>query len=250
VSFGGAYSNHIHALAYAGKLFGFNTVGIIRGEYDAKNPTIIDVKSYGMTVEFITRQQYKRRHDSDYLQQLQAQYPNALIVPEGGSNQMALYGLAEVMDELSTQQVDYLCCPCGSGGTTAGLIAANAPTTKIISVPVLKDADYLKQQIIDLVGRPISHEKWDFIQDYHFGGYAKLKPQLLTFIEQFYHQYQIQLEPVYSGKMFYAVFDLIKQGYFPRSSHVVLLHTGGLQGINGMQQRNLLPANWLGKNSP
>jgi len=245
VSFGGAYSNHIHALAVAAKYYGFKTHGIIRGEYDPHNPTIQDVIAAGMKLEFVTRLEYKQRHDQDYLAKIAQRFPDALIIPEGGTCPSALTGVAEIMQELAPHNVDYICTPCGSGGTTAGLLSAQHSNTDIISIPVLKKAAYLKQQIIDLVDKPALEQKLQFLEGYHFGGYGKFTPELLSFIEDFYQRFNIQLEPIYSAKMVYAVFDLIEQGHFPRGSHIVLLHTGGLQGLNGLIQRKLLPEQWI-----
>lgn len=245
VSFGGAYSNHIHALAFAGKIHDLKTHGIIRGEYDQNNPTMQDVISAGMTLDFISRVQYKQRRNPEFLEQLRQEHPNALIVPEGGTNKLALDGVAEIMQEIALDNVDYLCTPCGSGGTTAGLLSANSPNTQVLSIPVLKNASYLKQEIAELLGTTDALTNLQFIEGYHFGGYGKVKAPLLSFIEEFYQITQVRLEPIYSGKMVYAIFDLLKQGYFPRGSHVVLLHTGGLQGLNGLIQRQQVPPGWL-----
>jgi len=245
VSFGGAYSNHIHALAFAGKAHGIKTHGIIRGEYDPNNPTIKDVLAEGMTLEFISRQQYRQRDQPEYLALLQQRFPQALIIPEGGTSKLALSGVAEIMDEIAQQGCDYICTPCGSGGTTAGLISSKASNTCVLSIPVLKNAGYLKQDIISLLDDEQKNPNWRFIEGYHFGGYGKIKPELLIFIEEFYRTCDIRLEPIYSGKMVYAIFDLIAQDYFPRGSHIVLLHTGGLQGLNGLIQREILPTHWL-----
>lgn len=246
VSFGGAYSNHIHALAAAGQRFGFDTVGIIRGEEDPSNPTIADAKNFGMTIKYVTRKEYKRRHDQDFILQLQQQYPEAMIIPEGGTNLAALKGVSEIIGEISDVNPDFICTPCGSGGTTAGLITSAASTTQIVSIPVLKGSNYLVNEINKLVRQfNITNNNWDFIEGYDFGGYAKVTPELIEFITRFYDETAIKLEPVYSGKMFFAIFDLIKRGYFAPGSRIVAIHTGGLQGINGLKQRKLVAADWL-----
>ena len=246
LTFGGTYSNHIHAFAAAGKLNSFRTIGIIRGEEDLDNPTIADAKAWGMQIKYVSRLEYKKRHDPEYLQGLQLSYPDALIIPEGGTNITALKGVSEILNELIYIAPDFVCTPCGSGGTTAGLICGATADTKIVSVPVLKGAAYLKDLINTLVQQcNITNDNWDFIDGYHFGGYAKITPELISFIEQFHNETKIELEPIYSGKMFYAVFELMKQGYFPENSTVVAIHTGGLQGVNGLKQRGLLPQNWL-----
>ena len=246
ITFGGAYSNHIHAFSAAGKIFGFETIGIIRGEEDLDNPTIRAARAAGMIIHYVTRQQYKKRQDRAYLLTLNQRHPDAIIIPEGGTNLSALRGVSEIVTELAECKPDFICTPCGSGGTTAGLLVGATSQTKIISVPVLKNAQYLIAEIHNLIGQlAIKNDNWDFIDGYHFGGYAKVKPQLLNFIERFHRETQIELEPIYSGKMFYALFDLMAQGYFPKNSTVVAIHTGGLQGVNGLKQRGLLPQDWL-----
>lgn len=246
VSFGGAYSNHIHAFAAAGNIYDFNTVGIIRGEEDLENQTIADAKKFGMTIHYVTRAEYRQRHNPEYIEILQQKFPNAQIIPEGGTNTTALKGVSEILGELADHNPDYVCTPCGSGGTTAGLIVGAPLQTKVISIPVLKNANYLVDEINSLVRRSgVSNNNWSFIDGYHFGGYAKIKPELIVFIEQFFKQTSIELEPIYSGKMFYGIYDLIRQGYFPAGSKIVAIHTGGLQGVNGLKQRGLLPTDWL-----
>lgn len=241
LSFGGAYSNHIHALAAAGHAFNFETIGLIRGEADSENPTIIDAKQNGMTINYLSRLEYRKRHDPSYLLQLQQQFPDALLIPEGGTNVAALKGVGEILTELADHNPDFIITPCGSGGTTAGLIAASPPHTKVISIPVLKKASYLIEEINNLVTDVgIKNNNWSFIEGYHGGGYAKIPPELVEFIKQFTQQTAIEIEPIYSGKMFFALDDLIKQGYFPAGSRIVALHTGGLQGLRGLKQRGLL----------
>ncbi|MDP2560870.1 1-aminocyclopropane-1-carboxylate deaminase/D-cysteine desulfhydrase [Psychrobium sp. 1_MG-2023] len=243
LSFGGGYSNHIHALAYAAKASGLSSKGIIRGEYDPFNPTIAQARSAGMDIEFISRLEYKSRHDPAYLTQLQQKHPDHFIIPEGGTSKFALQGVAEIINELPND-VTHICTPCGSGGTTAGLLTGAKESQQIVSIPVLKKAAYLQNEIATLLGVEQHLMQLDFIEDYHFGGYGKIQPELLTFIEDFYQDFGIILEPIYSGKMFYAIFDLIKQGFFPPGSHIVLLHTGGLQGLAGLKQRKLIPEDW------
>ena len=246
ISFGGAYSNHLHALAFAAQDVGIKVHAIVRGEYDPLNPTIAAIKVQGVTVEFVSRLEYRQRNDAQYISQLQHKYPNATIIPEGGTNELAVQGVAELIDELPMSEIDYICVPCGSGGTTAGLLSRLPVNTKVISVPVLKNAAYLKEQIASLI-RPL---QWDntnllFIEGYDFGGYGKIKPELLAFIEDFYQQTGVKIEPIYSGKMIFAICDLMSKGYFKRGSTIVLIHTGGMQGLDGMRQRKLVPQDWL-----
>jgi len=238
ITFGGAYSNHIHALAYAGKLYNFETLGIIRGEYDPENPTLQQAQAAGMKLKFISRIEYKKRHAPEFLREVQQQYPHSMVIPEGGSNAQAIEGVKELLKEIPRDCSDYIVCPCGSGGTTAGLLSCADDNQTIVSIPVLKNADYLKAEILNL--SQTTDENLQFITQYHQGGYGKITPLLLSFIKQFYRQHHIQLEPIYSGKMMYAFYDLVKSDYFRPGSSITLIHTGGLQGLNGMKQRGIL----------
>nr|WP_275441490.1 pyridoxal-phosphate dependent enzyme [Psychrobium sp. MM17-31] len=238
LSFGGAYSNHIHSLAFAGQANGLKTIGIIRGEYDPNNPTIRDAKEAGMHIEFVNRSDYRRRFDQDYLSEIQDKYPNALIVPEGGTNDLALLGLAEMVEEIPKEKAQFIITACGSGGTSAGILKAMQPEQTLISIPVLKKADYLKQEIIDLAKCNV--HQLQFLTEFHQGGYGKVTPELVTFIEQFETTHAIQLEPIYNGKMMIAFYQLVRENYFKPHSSVTLIHTGGLQGLNGLKQRGII----------
>lgn len=242
ISFGGAYSNHIYALAKAGEVFGLETLGIIRGEYDPLNPTIQFAKHCGMKLQFVSRIEYKKRYNIDYLTQLNETYPNSVIIPEGGTNPLALTGFKELIQEIPKEKADFIISPCGSGGTTAGLLAHSYDKQIIISIPVLKDSEYLKHNIIELVGN--NKHQLEFFDNYHQGGYGKINKKLLDFIEHFNNKHNILLEPIYSGKMFMAFYDLLEKGHFKPGSSITLLHTGGLQGLNGMKQRGLIPKDW------
>lgn len=245
LSFGGAYSNHIHALAYAGRHYGLKTIGIIRGEYHADNPTIEQVTSAGMNVEFISRKDYKHRFDDDFLNNLKQLHPKALIIPEGGSNKLALRGLSEMVKEIPTRNADYIVCPCGSGGTSAGILKALTPNQRLLSIAVLKNVHYLKDEICQLAGN--NSQQLEFRTEFHEGGYGKVTSELISFIDNFYDEHNIQLEPIYSGKMMMGFYELVEQGFFEPNTHITLIHTGGLQGINGMVQRKLVPQKWIKK---
>lgn len=235
LTFGGPYSNHIYATAAAAKLFGFKSIGIIRGE-EPKEPsyTLKFAASQGMRLQYVDRTTYRGKDDAAYLQQLQAQYPTAYIIPEGGTNQYALHGVAELVGELDLP-FDYLCSACGTGGTLAGLVAGLKGEKYILGFSSLKGDDALTAQIDSLVKEytGASYHNYSVNFDYHFGGYAKVKPELIDFIKSLKTQHNIQLEPVYTGKMMYGIYDLIKQGYFPKGSTIVAVHTGGLQGLSG-----------------
>lgn len=247
LSFGGAYSNHIHALAAAGYHLGFETSAIIRGEpHYASNPTLKQAQKWGMKLHFVSRKEYRQREDHQYLQTLQNKFPEALIIPEGGSSQLAIPGVMELCDELmqqSSKSIDHIFTATGSGGTLAGLIAGfsnkqQKKSTRITGIAVLKQADYLLTNIDHLLGQAnqSSLNDWQLLTQFHGGGYAKVTPQLRDFCLQFEKDNGIPIEPIYTGKMFYALFELIKQDYFNDGDNIVALHTGGLQGLKGLNK--------------
>lgn len=248
ISFGGAFSNHIHALAYACKVHNINAIGLIRGEYHYReNFTLSWARHWGMSLNFVDRLTYKQRYEETYLAQLQSEYPNAFIVPEGGSNQFALPGMGEVIHELNVQtKFDYLLTPVGSGGTLAGLALANKGVHQLVGIAVLKQHGYLEQQVTKLLGdKANTTSNWRVIDEYHDGGYGKYSQQNAHKIKEFSQKTGVPFEPVYSGKMLIGFLNLLEQGYFKENSTVVLLHTGGLQGLGGMCERGILnKADW------
>ncbi len=248
ITFGGCFSNHIHACALACKQQQLSAIGIIRGEEDNQdNYTLAWAKHWGMQLSFVDRKTYRLRNEKSYLQHLQQQYPDYLIVPEGGSNALALIGMAEVIDELNQQsEFDTLLSPVGSGGTLAGLISADKNQHKILGISVLKQDGYLVKQVNDLLPEHAkAHTNWQLMSQYHGGGYAKFSAQDAQRIRSFSAVVGIDFEPVYSGKMILALLDLMSTGYFPAHHRIVLLHTGGLQGLAGMFERGILnPNEW------
>ncbi|RDV14150.1 1-aminocyclopropane-1-carboxylate deaminase/D-cysteine desulfhydrase [Pontibacter diazotrophicus] len=239
LTFGGAYSNHIAATAAAGKAFGFKTVGVIRGEEHLPlNPTLRFATSCGMQLQYVSREKYRQKDDPAFLQELSEQYNQPYILPEGGTNTLAVKGCTEIVKDISIDY-DYVCCASGTGGTVAGIIASLAGKKQVLAFPALKGGDFLQKEIEQLVynfcGQ--TYHNWQLITDYHFGGYAKVKPELLAFMQAFQKQHHMPLEPVYIGKMLYGLFDLIQKGFFPSGSRVVAIHTGGLQGNAGFKER-------------
>lgn len=241
LSFGGAFSNHIHALAAACNHFQFKATGIIRGEnHYASNPTLSQAQQWGMQLQFVDRKTYRLKEQTEYLHTLQTQYPNAYIIPEGGSNNLAIPGVEEVVTELmqqSTQPIDHLFTATGSAGTMSGLISGilkHSHATQVHGIAVLKNAHYLEQSVVNFVPQA-EQLNWYLHTNFHEGGYGKISPALATFCRQFVDQTQIPIEPIYTGKMFYALWQLIEQGYFSAGTHIVALHTGGLQGLTGLK---------------
>jgi 1-aminocyclopropane-1-carboxylate deaminase len=232
LTFGGAFSNHILALAAVGKEFGFETIGIIRGEELAdqvdKNPTLKFAKSCGMRFKFMSREAFRNKTSDDFIEHLKIEFGDFYLIPEGGTNTLAIKGCEEILTKQDAD-FDYICCSVGTGGTISGLINAAQPHQKILGFPALK-GDFLQEEISNFA----TNLNWELITEYHFGGYAKITTELISFINQFKEDYGIPLDPVYTGKLMYGVMDLLKKGYFPEHSKILVIHTGGLQGILGM----------------
>ena len=232
LTFGGARSNHLYATAAAGRAMGIKTIGIVRGEeYPAKETdTLSFCKSQGMQLVGVTRTEYRRRNEAQYIQDLKKHYGNPMVIPEGGTTLRALPGVAELVEETANQlekTVDYYAVAAGTGGTAAGILSAGA---KVLAFSALKGGEFLRNDILDLTGKEEIGLNLQLFTHYHFGGYAKHKPELLQFMEEFEQIHNVLLEHVYTGKMLFGLYDLIKQGYFPAGTTLVAVHTGGLQG--------------------
>ncbi len=235
VTFGGAFSNHIAAVAAAGKTFDFETIGIIRGEelidkIDA-NDTLQYAVSCGMQLKFISRADYKEKDSLLYKEKLKREIGAFYLIPEGGTNALAIKGCEEILND-QDDAFDFICASIGTGGTISGLINCSKLSQQVLGFPALKGA-FLKDDIRKFV----SKDNWKLIEDYHFGGYAKVSLELITFINDFKRQTKVPLDPVYTGKMLFGILDLVKKGYFKRGTSVLAIHTGGLQGISGMNKR-------------
>lgn len=234
LTFGGAYSNHIAAVAAVGKEVGFNTIGVIRGEelepkiYD--NDTLSFARKCGMKLHFVSRKDYRNKASQSYWDQLIQDHGECYIIPEGGTNELAIKGCEEILTD-DDESFDYICCAVGTGGTISGLINGCTPNQKVLGFPALK-GDFLQEDI----RRFAINARWELIGDYHFGGYAKINAELVAFINQFKRTKDVQLDPVYTGKMMFGILDLINKGYFPKGSRILAIHTGGLQGIPGMNR--------------
>jgi len=239
VSFGGAYSNHIHALAFAANGLGLQSVGFIRGQWSDDNPTLGDAKRWGMQLISLSREEYRLKSDPGFLCELKKQFPNALWIPEGGSNTAALRGVSELMGLIEQQlpDLDVLVSACGTGGTLAGLIAGASKTRAILGVPVLKGAGFLNADINQLLlnAKLTAGCAWQLDLEGHYGGYAKVKAEHKVHMRQLEKQHDILLEPVYTAKMWRRFDELVSSGYFARGSKVALLHSGGLQGRRGFK---------------
>ncbi len=232
LTFGGAYSNHIAATAAAGKEYGIKTIGIIRGEEldENKNPTLRFAKECGMQLRFVSREEY-RKIKIDPANYPIAQSPNYYIIPEGGTNAPAIKGCTKIASLIDIP-FDYVCCACGTGGTLAGITISLKEKQQAIGFSVLKAPGYHKEEIIKWLAHfhIYTSANLHIEENYHFGGYGKHTPELLKFISDFEDQNGIPLDQVYTGKMMFGVYDLIRKNYFPKDSTVIAIHTGGLQG--------------------
>lgn len=231
ITFGGAYSNHIAAVAAIAQELKIPSVGIIRGEELRecfyKNDTLKTANARGMQFRFVTRAQYREKET--LTAHLAQEFPTALILPEGGTNDLAIEGVQHMLND-ETVNFNYLCCAVGTGGTLAGLLKYAAPSQKVVGFPVVAD-ESLRSRIVQLSG------KQDFaLIDAHDGGYGIINKETVAFINEFYTSYGIPLEPIYTAKMMQKLLALIEDDFFPAESRVLAYHTGGLQGIAGANE--------------
>jgi 1-aminocyclopropane-1-carboxylate deaminase len=228
LTFGGAYSNHVYATAATAHELGFTSIAIIRGEETLPlNPTLRFAKERGTKIYYVTREAYRTKSSVDFIQPLYERFGDFYLIPEGGTNALAVKGVEEFAHSLGNE-FDYLCCAMGTGGTLAGLIRGLINTKEILGFPVLMGGAFLKEEVEKLIGTSYTH--WKLFTDYHFGGYAKTTPELLHFISRYEHVHNHLLDQVYTGKLFYGIYDLIRKQYFSRGSTILILHSGGLQG--------------------
>tara|TARA_B110000503_G_C7073580_1_gene381905 strand:+ start:273 stop:1208 length:936 start_codon:yes stop_codon:yes gene_type:complete len=232
LTFGGAFSNNVLAVASAGYENNFKTIGIIRGEELATtaevNPTLQKAQSLGMQFKFISRAAYRNKNNSEFLKDLEKEFGNFYLLPEGGTNDLAILGCEEILTN-EYKKFTHVCCSVGTGGTIAGIINSSFNDQQIIGFPSLK-GDFISKEISNFTKK----KNWSIDSDYHFGGYGKVSDNLIRFINDFHQVHQIPLDPIYTGKMMFGIFDLIKKDYFEKGSKILAIHTGGLQGIKGM----------------
>jgi 1-aminocyclopropane-1-carboxylate deaminase len=225
LTFGGAYSNHIFATAAAGREMGFKTVGIIRGEEKTSvNPVMQFARHAGMKLHFVSREVYRQKGEANFIQKLHEQFGDFYLIPEGGSNELAVKGVQEFAEGI-IGNFDYICCPVGTGGTLAGLINGFKGSGTIVGFSVLKNGSFLTDEIRRLGA---AYGNWNIQTSYDFGGYAKSAPLLTLFVEDFWKEYNIPIEVVYSAKMMAGIFDLLSKGFFGRGSKILAIHTGGI----------------------
>ena len=241
LTFGGAYSNHIYATAAAGRLFGFKTIGIIRGEEHLPlNPTLSFAVSKGMKIHYVNRKSYREKNSSEFIDQLKEKFGKFYLLPEGGTNKLAVKGASEIISNIDID-FDYVCCACGTGGTLAGLITGLNGKKKALGFSVLKGSSFLLNDVEKLIYESAGekYNNWDINLDFHFGGYAKINSDLIGFIKRFQKITSIPIEPIYTGKLLFGVYNLILNNYFRNGINILVIHTGGLQGLMGMKNKIL-----------
>jgi len=239
LTFGGAYSNHIAATAAAGNEYGFKTIGIIRGNELGENlektlqenPTLKFAHEQGMHFHFVTRENYRKKTTPEFIQNLFKMFGQFYLVPEGGTNKLAVKGTEEILTK-DDAEFDYICSAIGTGGTIAGIINTALPHQKVLGFPALKE-NFLHNDI----QKYVRQDNWELIRDYNRGGFAKIDEKLVDFINMVNNLHNLPLDPVYTGKMMFGIIDLIKKDYFPKGTKILAIHTGGLQGREGMNVR-------------
>ncbi len=237
LSFGGAFSNHISAVAAVGKMHGLKTIGIIRGEELGtnpdesirSNPTLQQAEANGMRFKFVSRFDYRLKKETIFIDQLKEEFGDFYLIPEGGTNALAIKGCEEIL-KAKDKKFDFICAAMGTGGTLAGLVNSAGQNQTVVGFSALK-GDFLKAEVDKYT---LPDKNWSFIDRYHFGGFAKVDEEIITFINDFKLETNIPLDPVYTGKMMYGIVDLIEKGYFFPGAKILAVHTGGLQGIEGM----------------
>lgn len=243
LTFGGAFSNHIAATAAAGKEYGFDTKGIIRGEEVAElNPTLTFAKKCGMQLHFVSRALYQNKEALNKYVEEHFSSQNYYSIPEGGSNELGIKGCKEITKDIPID-FDYVCCACGTGSTITGIALSLKEHQHAIGFQVLKGENYIKTEVekwlthfkLSLPAEQVGEKKWEINEAFHFGGYAKLKPELLNFMLQFEKENAIPLDYIYTGKMMFGIMALIKAGKFKKGDKIIAIHTGGLQGNKGFE---------------
>jgi len=238
VTFGGAYSNHIIATAVAGKMFGFRTTGIIRGEQPQKlSHTLRLAKEYDMQLIFVSRREYRNKKIP---KGLAGPSDDIYLINEGGYGKLGVNGAAEILDHCKKENFSHLTCAVGTSTMMAGLIKASLSHQETIGVAVVRNETTLKEELLELLSPVERNKKFQLITDHHFGGYAKHKPGLIDFMNELYKDTSIPTDFVYTGKLFYGIFQMIRNELFPNDSNILIIHSGGLQGNFSLPKRTLI----------
>ncbi len=238
LTFGGAFSNHIHATASAAHAAGLPSIGVIRGQdADLSNPTLRHAKEMGMVLRLVDRESYRNKDSPEFLDKLKEEFGDFYLIPEGGTNELAIAGTKEIMGK-ETTEFSHICVSIGTGGTFAGLAATIENHQNLLGFSSLK-GDFIYRQISELLAKyEISPRgRLAIHAEYHFGGYGKTKPELIEFLKWFHSEFGIPLDPIYTGKLAFSLWDLIGKDHFAKQSRILMIHTGGLQGNAGFSEK-------------
>lgn len=239
ITFGGAYSNHLAATAFACKEMNLKCMGIVRGERpDLLSPTLSFCKENGMQLEFISRESYKEKNERGFADELKNKYGDHVLIPEGGFSIEGKDGAALINGFLCGKNYTFVCLPVGTATTFSGMIEGKYDKSKILGFSVLKGFKDIEKRLLAL--NVTAQKKYSLVGDYHFGGYAKKTDELISFMNDFYKQHKIPLDFVYTGKMMFGINDLINKKYFPKDSQILCIHTGGLQGNSSLPRGTLI----------
>tara|TARA_B110000467_G_scaffold162295_1_gene185219 strand:+ start:733 stop:1653 length:921 start_codon:yes stop_codon:yes gene_type:complete len=231
ISFGGAYSNHLLALSYIGKLYGLSTLGIIRGEELLKkklNSTLQKCNDFGMKFIYVSREEYRKRNNKKYIDSLQKLYKDSFIIPEGGTNHLGVKGCEEILTK-KDEDFDVICCPVGSGGTISGLINSKNKNQKVLGFSALKASG-----INNVISNFVNNNNWELYDDVFFGGYSKVDNRLVSFINETYSSTGVLLDPIYNSKMLFRIINLILIDKWIYGDKILIINTGGLQSVYEM----------------
>ena len=239
ITFGGAYSNHLAATAAACKENNLSCIGIVNGSKPEKlSHTLLFCRQMGMQLEFITREQYSKKNETPFIENIKQRYSGCILIPEGGYSRKGIDGAALISNYYKPYDFTHICCATGSGTTLAGLIGSSDPQQKIVGISVVKNMRDIEMKM-ECFNRSHTIKNYVLLQDYHFGGFAKKTPVLIDFMNNFFNDHRIPLDFVYTGKMMFGVNDLIRNNYFSEHSKVLCIHTGGLQGNLSLPPRTL-----------
>jgi 1-aminocyclopropane-1-carboxylate deaminase/D-cysteine desulfhydrase-like pyridoxal-dependent ACC family enzyme len=231
ITFGGPWSNHLIATAYAARQAGLAATGIVRGEKPPMlSATLTAAMEYGMQMEFVSRREYREKNEPGFLNRLTDRYPGAYIIPEGGAGLTGILGSEDILRSIDAGKYTHIGCAIGTGTMFLGLVRASVPGQLVIGVPVLKGVDQLSALEPGSLLSPEQSARTCFLTGYHFGGYARHPPELLNFMNDFYRETGVPSDIVYTGKLFYAIRDSIIKDHFPKTAHLLVIHSGGLQG--------------------
>jgi 1-aminocyclopropane-1-carboxylate deaminase len=241
LTFGGAYSNHLAATAYACRLLQLKSIGIVRGEKPEQlSYTLQQCLQDGMQLKFISRQQFAKKENTAFIDDLKAEFGECIIIPEGGYHPLGAKGAALIMDLIKDNSYTHICTASGTATTAAGILIAAKREQTVVSFPVLKGITDNKIRIKELTGNNDEFKNLLILDNYHFGGYAKKTEQLIHFMNHCWLQYRLPLDFVYTAKMFFGIIDNIKKDTFEKGSKILCLHTGGLQGNKSLPLNSLL----------